>query len=213
MRCCFWKTTIVQECVVVDARRREKWSSNYKSASHFENNNQRVIIKTHQKMHFSRRRSCTLLWQLNGKEHVWVREIIYYLVSLGGSPAVVSCTGWWVHGPMKPEAKPTDIHLDPTEQSTLICVSLAPVLPVLHLLSLHRARAHTETPKRERADAQPIFTKIAALCIWSTQRKLERVTWTARWHWRQLQRGAGWNTAPTCWDRAVQIWESCECTL
>lgn len=133
----------------------------------------------------------------------------HYLISLGGSPAVVSCTCWWVHGPVKQEAKPTDIHLEPTEQSTLICVSLAAFPPRPPLPFPLTARART----RERADAQPIFTKIAALCIWSTRRKLKRVTWTARWHSRLLQCGRGWKTAHTCWDRAVQIRESCSDTL
>lgn len=79
----------------------------------------------------------------------------HYLISLGGSPAVVSCTCWWVHGPVKQEAKPTDIHLEPTEQSTLICVSLAAFPPRPPLPFPLTARART----RERADAQPIFTK------------------------------------------------------
>lgn len=56
---------------------------------------------------------------------------------------------------MKQEAKPTDIHLEPTEQSTLICVSLAAFPPRPPLPFPLTARART----RERADAQPIFTK------------------------------------------------------
>lgn len=67
----------------------------------------------------------------------------------------------WSHGAGGLTA---EMHLEPTKRSTLICVSLA---PVLLSPSLHRARTHagTERRKRERADAQPIFTKIAALCI------------------------------------------------
>lgn len=184
------------------------------AASHFEKKNTRVpIIKTPQKIHYSRRRCCTLPCQLNAKKtqkktrlSVWN----YYLISLGGSPAVVSCTCWWVHGPMKQEAKPTDIHLEPTEQSTLICVSLAPVLPFSPSSSSFpsTARAHThsdthrDTQTRACRRSANIHQNSRALrLINSAQIGKSHVDGAlalvaiATWH--------GMKTTPTCWDRAV----------
>lgn len=87
----------------------------------------------------------------------------HYLISLGGSPAVVSCTCRRVHGPLKQEG--CNHRYSPEADWAInfdlcvcvrACVSLAPS-PFPSVI-----RAHTHGRARAE-DAQPVMTKIAAL--------------------------------------------------